>query len=155
MYSAGDLVSKEFTAEGQTFTEVAPIVARAEGVKRLLSQRNFLNELFRSNGGLDHHIDMFAEYINSVDGEYATIELQEISWLYQDGEFQSLLRNCLQHLTAQSPEAKDALITLSTVIDGRRFRTLQDAEGGDCEEEDMWNYFRLMGEPYIRNVPWA
>lgn len=155
MFTDDDLVTKEFTAEGQTFTETAPIVSRTAGVERLLSQRAFLNDLFRDNGSLDHHIDMFSEYIKSVDGEYATIELQEISWLYEDGEFQPLLRGCLKDLADQSSKAKDAHITLSTVIDGRRFLTLQDAEDGNYEEEDMWNYFRIMGEPYIREVPWA
>lgn len=155
MFTDGDLVSKEFSAEGQTFTETAPVVSRMLGVERLLSLRGFLNKLFRENGGLDHHIDVFAEFIKSMDGEYVTIELQEISWLYQAGEFQPLLRRCLTNMAAQSTEAKDALITLSTVIDGRRFLTLEETEDGNYEDEDMWNYFRIMGEPYIRNVPWS
>ena len=159
MFSADDLVTETFSTGGQTLTETAPVVKRETGIERLISRRNFLNTIFERNGGVDHHIDMFTHHVKSVDCTYLSVELQEMTWLYEDGEFQELLQDCLSGLDSGNPSVRDALVTLSTIMLGtllnrRRFLTLADFESGDHKQKDMWNYFRIMGDSYIRDVPW-
>ena len=160
MFSTSDLVTETFTKDGKTFDETAPLVERTTGIERLLSRRDLLNAIFKKNGGLDHHIDTFTDHLKSLKSSYVTVELQEIAWLYNDGEFQELLRNCLAGLESRNTKVGKKLVQLSTVMLGnivrrRQFITLSDAEKGAYEQEDMWNYFRIMGESYIRDVPWG
>ena len=150
-----DLVTETFRSDQGPVVATAPLATRGQAVARLAQRRSLLNSLFEEEGGLDHHLGLFSSYLSSLRGAYVTMEVEEIACLHPDGEFDALLRNCLIGLSTGIPLVKDALVTLSTVIPDRRFITLEDARKGVYEQEDMWNYFRIMGEHYLReDVPW-
>jgi hypothetical protein len=156
LFTESDLTAKEFSVDGKTFTETAPIIERHIALERLESRRNFLNEIFFDNGGLNFHIDIFKKHLESFDGRFITAEVQEIGWLFQDGVFLNTLRQCFSCLDNKSPVAKEKLIELSTVMPERKFLTKSDFEkvGYDTPMEDKWNYFRILGEAYLVPVPW-
>jgi hypothetical protein len=154
LFTDKDLVTTEFNVDGERFFETAPIVERIAGINNLNQCRSFINELFSNNGGLNHHIDLFASFLQGLEGKYLTIELQEIGWLYGKAEFDVILRRCLELIRARDVGAKEELVELSTVLVDRMFLKLEQLDYDKCEAEDRWNFHRIMGEQYIREIPW-
>jgi hypothetical protein len=156
LFSESDLTSKEFTVDGQTFTEIAPLANRLTAIERLKSRRAFLNAMFAENGGLDYHIDIFLQHLETANGEFLTAEVQEISWLLNTGVFNEILKGCLNLMDNNDQLAKEDLIFLSTIMPERKFLTKQDFEkvNFETDQEDSWNFFRILGEAYTHPVPW-
>jgi len=154
LFSERDLQGRKIAIEAEEPIQAeAPIALRSSALALLEGRRDFLCELFADNGGLTHHLDMFSSRLSAYPGSYLSIEYDEIGWLYAaPEEFAALVRLTLAQLDAGSPSAKEGLVELSTLMIERRFVTLDEAPNAD--QEDAWNYFRILGEGYIRNAPW-
>ena len=154
MFRPSDLVTATFEPEGEKIEVTAPIVRKAQAVDNLAAARSWVDPLFAANGGLGYHLDLFVEHLAGSDHQHITMEIEEIQALHRDGEVLDHLRACLAALEARDPSVKDELLWLSTVLAERRFVTLADAEEGRAEQEDRWNFFRLLGEGWGREAAW-
>jgi len=154
LFSEADLVSVGFQDKEGPLQAFAPVTTLAGSLKRIAQRGPFLNELLASNGGVAHHLGLFADYLAAQDGRYVTMLVDEIECLYEKGMFNELLRSALRGLDNRDPEVVAPLVELSTIMLERRFVTLAEANAGAYEREDMSNYFRIMGEGYIQRPPW-
>jgi len=155
MFEEQDIRTASLTCRDQSVAEfLAPVVSRHVALDRLSDKARFMDELFQSEGGLAHHRQLFSDYLSKCSGKHCTIDLEELEVFYGQRQIRALLFEALAFLQEKSPLAKTPLKELATIIPNRRFMTLEDAAHG-CEDEDWWNYFRIMGGSYCHEVPWG
>jgi hypothetical protein len=100
-----------------------------------------------------YYIDLFVSHLESNPTfKYISLELQEIELLYEESYILELLKNTLNQLNDHDIEGKEGLIELSTVLIDRKFRKLTDESN---EIQDFWNFFRIMGDGFIRETEWS
>jgi hypothetical protein len=151
LFRRGDLETRTFTlADRTTVTVTAPVTARGAAIENLASRSVWVSELFAANGGLSHHLGLFREQLDAGTHGYFTVEMQEIEVLHEEGEVQRQLDACLDALDRRSASAKEGLVWLSTLLARPRFLTLDDAS----EHEDLCNFYRILGEGWLRRAMW-
>lgn len=155
LFSDSDLTTREFVLQGKPYSATAPITERLLAINRLNERGVFLNQLFGASGSLEHHLSLFGDYLASCSGKFLTLECEEIACEYSAGQFDMWLRQCLLGLRLLDPGVRENLIRLSTVMSDRRFLTLAELTSRKAPKEDWWNYYRIMGDAYLRPVPWG
>ena len=159
MFKAEDLIEAKFESNIQETGDLvevkAPLALKNKVLDTMQENRNFFNNLFEKNGGLEHHFDLFQNYLREFSGNYVTIEMDEISWLYPKEYFYQQYKDCLNSIERRSSKCFNFIVEASTVIIDRRFVRLEEARNDYIQQEDIWNYFRIMGDRYLKNVPWS
>lgn len=144
--------------EDEIVTATAPLAPKDRALAQLDAAVPVLNRLFAAEGPLDGHAAMLRRAIAAAPGAYLTIELDEIEGMWEPGTFQPALHAALASLDGETdPEAGRAhLIELAQLRPGRPFppaRLLLD-EHGEVEDDDYWNFVRLLGANFNAEVPW-
>jgi hypothetical protein len=155
LFEDGDLRSAELeNDDGEMELVTAPVASVDIGLHRLPGVTAFLNGVFGENGSLSYHAELLARYLQSFCGNFVTLEAEEISWLFDSrSTFDSLLREAIGGIRRRDSACVTALLELSTVIPTARFVEYEEKSATD---EERWNFFRVMGEPYLRkDVPWG
>lgn len=161
LFSPEDFKSTELSFEDEegvveeTVQTEAPVAGKATCLERLAQRRSLLGGLFASNGGLDHHIELFSTHLAQLSGRYLSVE-----WVELDEEFEEeggaplgqRVRDLLAALESGGEVVRDELASLSTVVLERRFLSLGEAQASD--PQDAHNYFRIMGEGWSQPSPW-
>lgn len=155
LFTEGDLAAATFQDRHGPIEALAPLAELKAALARLRLRAPTLNRWFAASGGVAHHAELLLDYLGQQTGKYVTLQVDEIECLYAEGQFNELLRGCLRLLDAADSEAKDYLIELSTVMPERRFITLAEANEGTYDQEDQWNFFRILGEGYLKAPPWT
>jgi hypothetical protein len=155
MFAPEDLRVNQFSVRGQTFNETAPVVAADVALARFLARRDTMNKWYGEQGGLDHHQELFYSWISSHSGCFISIEWQEIAHLHAENIFRSAAEEALWFIAENDSGAKKPLALLSTVIAQRRFFSRLELDSENAEQQDWWNYFRIMGDSHLTDVPWA
>ena len=154
MFSFDDLVESTFELDDGPYDVVAPLARREAAIERLRSRREWLDALFRECGGVATHVDLFLEHVSRYGKQWLTIELDEISHLYDDpDEWYEMLGDALVRMDARDEDAKDTLVELSTVMTERRIPLFADLV--TSKQEERWNFFRVMGEGWLSPAPWG
>jgi len=155
LFRTQDFLTRTFEPpQGVAVTVTAPAVSRGEALERFAARRAWVSELFAANGGLDFHLGVFLEHLEKGDHDFLTMEIEEIEGLHAEGEVQRRLTACLDALDARNPAAKGELVELSTVMADRHFFSPAEAEAGGATKEDMWNFYRILGESWGRRADW-
>lgn len=156
LFEPASFVRKTFETEEGPCTVLAPVCDRGEALRRLSSRRAFLNSMFAANGGLDDHIDLYLQLIEASDGSWLTAEWDEVSRLHPASAFDEMVVQCVNQLDREDAGAREGLLHLSTVDGARPFvaPSLVQVAGATLPDVDVWNLFRILGESYIRRVPW-
>jgi len=156
LFGDGDLATARFTTEEGEIDATAPLAKRVDAIEHLRGCAPFLDRLFADNGCIGGHLSLFVSFLSRCKGEYVTLQLDEIARLYPtEAEFDNLLRQCLAGIRYRRPNVREDIIALSTVMPERRFVPYEQL-AVQGHQEDWWNFFRIMGESYLRNdVPWA
>lgn len=156
----GDLVPVEADEEEQDeiVEATAPLTTKERALAQLDAAVPVLNRLFAAEGPLDGHAAMLRKAVAAAPGAHITVELDEIEGLWEPGTFQPALREALAALDgAAGPEAGRArLIELAQLRAGRPFppaRLLLDGTEG-VEDDDYWNFVRLLGANFHADIPW-
>lgn len=154
LFAPEDLTVKQFTVDGKTFEETAPVVAADVAIARFQARRDLMNAWYSGNGGLGHHQELFESWVASRSGQFISIEWQEIGCLYDGNDFRSAAEEALYFIADGDLSAKKPLAQLSTIFEDRRFLTLPELDAQDVEQEDWWNYYRIMGDSHLAQAPW-
>jgi len=153
LFKSEDFVTETFITEEGNVTVSAPVVEREIAISRIRKDEEFVKSLFNDNGNLSYYIDLFVNHLESNPKfKYISLELQEIEWLYEEGYILELLKTTLNQLNNHDIKGKEGLIELTTVLIDREFRKLTD-EGNEIQ--DFWNFFRIMGDGFIRETEWS
>ncbi|RRR98584.1 hypothetical protein [Glycomyces terrestris] len=134
----------------------APLAPKDRALAQLDAAVPVLNRIFAAEGPLDGHAAMLRAAVAAAPGVYVTVELDEIEGLWEPGTFQPALREALACLDGGAAAGRAHLAAISQLREGRPFppaRMLLD--GGDgFEDDDHWNFVRLLGANFSAAVPW-
>ncbi|HSY17178.1 MAG TPA: hypothetical protein VK815_02545 [Candidatus Acidoferrales bacterium] len=155
LFAPEDIALKQFTVRGQTFEEAAPVAPAEVALERFHARLPLLEEWYAANGGLAHHHELLASWISSHGGGCISIEWQEIACLHAENVFRSAAEEALWFIADNDIGAKKPLTQLSTIFETRRFLTRPELDAENVEQEDWWNFFRIMGESHIAETPWG
>ena len=162
MLAPEDLHTAEFTSQGQTFEETAPLVRTETAMERLHSRRDLINNWYRKNGGLESHFDLFVNRLARNRGKFISVEWQEIVWMNPRELFFEGVRETLSLLESRDLGAKKGLKLFSDVVEtqsffrSRRFLTLKEVKAlRGPPQDDYWNFYRIMGEVRLGTTPWG
>jgi|GEM_PF-4751190 len=153
LFRERDLVEMEFQGDDGPIPAFAPLTTLEQGLSNLREVGPLLNETFAPEGGLTHHLTLFADYLAIQAGRYVTIGLSELEFLYVEGGLRTVLRAALRALDEQE-NVLTPLLTLSEVRLGRRFVTLAERRSAECAPEDRANYYNILGDHWIQRPPW-
>ncbi|WDS35517.1 hypothetical protein [Pseudoxanthomonas sp.] len=130
-------------------------VAAEVAVSRLKARIGLLDSLFGQQGSLSHHCGLLADYLlaHARLRPWLVLDMTELTDLH-GGDDGAVLGRIFRQLHASDPMARTGLLEWSTVYPDVPFITLDRA--GVCNEEEMHNFFRLMGTGYSRRTetPW-
>lgn len=122
-----------------------------DAVARLHARQPFLSALYAAEGGVAHHVELFAGYLQGLGAAFVALDITELA--AQGGSPSVLgLRQLLSRLDREEAGVRGQLDEWSTFEPGVRLITLEQGRG--CTAEEMHNYFRVMGSGYSDSAPW-
>lgn len=92
---------------GRQFTDISPIAEVATARRQLIASATTLNHLFRRHGSFERYVDALLRLFEQPPGRFVSLELLEISYMGDVGEFARQLKRALSVLS--EPDATAGL----------------------------------------------
>jgi len=138
--------------EGRDYLVCGAWVARQTFIDRLASRIELARLAFAARGDVGYHMALFADWLATQNCAYLCINWTEYNFL--NGDDHEWVVAAVGE-AAQLPHVGiSKLLETSTVIDGARFITLDQARAGDFSQDEQFTFFRLLGNSYSTPVPW-
>jgi hypothetical protein len=157
LFSEHDLRKDRLFVDGKHYEEPAPVTTREEALAYLPEAVPRLEAgLGLPKGSLREHGDCMAEMVGTAAGKYVALDLAEIAYTNYPDAFYDKLTQALRFLGGMPVNRPlEALLLESDFDVGRRIyppRSIEKVSG--LSEEDWRNFNCLLGQGYIRPVPW-
>ena len=178
MFRESDMQRQKIKVQGTASEGRAPIARKSQALTRLQDSVAILNALFSPEGPVDEYIRLLREALIAAPGKFVTIELDEVaqSLLGSESYFRGLtkalkyvdganwglksahsptIKPMFQRTSGEVAKARNVLAKISGL---RLYRPFPDArcklQDHDISEDMEWNFTRLIGESFTRDVPW-
>jgi hypothetical protein len=112
-----------------------------------------LNQWFASGEALDYHVDLFATWLEELPYKYVSVDWYEL--IAEEGTEMSHFRRLLRAFDTQDKSVVGDLLRVSTIDPTVRYITLEIAASGEYTEEEMHNFFFLLGDGDHHRPPWS
>jgi len=154
IFSEGDLVDHPENEDksGSDPTQV-PCSTIEDAARRLRARTPLLNRWLGAKNPVDYHVNLFANWLDSLDYNYITVDWSE--FMCEEGIPASYFRDLLHRIDIEDDNVVPELLKISTVTLAHRFITLEEAAQGNFTEEEMRNFFFLLGDGYNHTPPWC
>ncbi len=156
-FSADSLVTRTFSVHGDEVVATAPISSRELCLDRFSTQLARLTQLIAIPGEvLDDYGRFLRLALENAEGEFVTIELDEIACMGDEAKFYHNLLIVLLALGGKEKlGARDACLSFGDLDLSRRILPASGffARGG-AAKEDYRNHECLIGSRHLRPVPW-
>jgi hypothetical protein len=121
--------------------------------KRLRERVDLLNRWFGSLSPLNYHVNLFADWLDSLSYEYVSVDWCEL--IAESGTPNAHFRSLLKRIDAEDSSVIRDLIEISSIDTSVRFITLEEAALGKYTEEELHNFFFLLGDGDHHRPPWS
>lgn len=139
-------------ADAEPYLGCGAVLARSAAMEQLRRRTDALANAFASRGDLRYHIALFLGWLDTLACEYLCLDWSEYNFL--NGDEHERVKRAIAELDALPVSDCPTLLDVSTVIEGARFVTLEQAQAGDYSDDEMASFFRLLGDSYTVPVPW-
>lgn len=142
-----------FDEEGYEYLVCGASVARKEFISRLTSRMKSARLAFAHHGDVSYHMKLFVDWLVTQTCEFICIDWTEYNFLNGDDHEFMIAAIAEAEIAPTGGVAK--LTETSTVIEGTRFITLEQARAGDASQDEQYTFFRLLGDSSTISVPWS